>query len=318
MSRDFIFDLYRMNIRQESGAGSPALPFEERRTVQSDDDIVQILSHACHPNFARPDAVPSGTYTWSLTNFAELATQDEDSGQVLAFQITRSTVQKVGFTPTEDGRTVVGVSDILPPQSVMAQAIFRLDKHLVAIEVFSEFMQSGKWLEMLHGILAAAAEDLHFLSRLQFEVKPSRSEIEASFRSFDKLTRLQVTLWLPNPEVPDDAKAFYDELVNGGIRRFRQDMSNPNGLNRDPGNLPHSAISIAQAGYKEGELVLEGETDGEVQEIRTGTNPSRGEVHQVRDIVRGMHMGATDPNVKRTLKALLREIDRINRDEPAS
>lgn len=318
MSRDFIFDLYRLNVRQESGPGHQALPFEGIKLVQSDEDIVKILAHACHPIFARPDEVPTGTYTWSLTNFAELAAKGEDTGQIIGFQVTRSTVQKVGPTPTQDGRTVVGRSDIVPPQSVMAQAICRLDKHLMVIEVFTEFMQSGKWLEMLHGIVDAAAEDLGYLSRLKFEVKPKTSEIESAFRSFDRLTRLQVTLWLPNPEVPDDAKAFYDELVNGGIRKFRQDMSNPNGLNRDPGRLPHAAISIAQAGYKEGELVFEGEKDGEIQEIKTGTNPSRGEVRQVRDIVRGMHIATTDPETKRALKALLREIDRINSDEPAS
>lgn len=318
MSRDFVFDLYRLNVRQESGHGSQALPLEGIKVVQSDEDIVKIFVHACHPNYARPDEVSTGTYTWSLTNFVELASKEEADGQVIAFQITRSTVQKVGPTPTEDGRTIIGVSDIVPPQSVMAQVICRLDKHLVAIEVFTEFMQSGKWLQMVHGVLDAAAEDMGYLSRLRFEVKPSKSEVEASFRSFDKLTRLQVTLWLPNPEVPDDAKGFYDELVSGNIRKFRQDMSNPNGLSREPGRLPHAAMSIAQAGYKEGELVLEGEKDGLPHEIRTGTNPCRGEVQKIRDYVRGMHTATKDPELKKTLKAVLREIDRINRDEPAS
>lgn len=318
MSRDFIFDLFRLNVRHEGPPGQQTLPFNGLQQIQSDTDIVKIFSEACHPNFTMPDEVQTATYTWSLTNYAELSGIDSEVGQVIGFQVTRSIVQKVGPTPTDDGKTVVTASDIVPPQSVLAQAIVFLQKHLVAIEYSSEIMQSGKWLDMLHRILTNTSRELGYFSDIQLTVKPNTMEIEKAFHGFDRLTRLSVTLLLPNPEVPDDAKSFFDEMAQGGIKRFKQEMSNPQGLNRAIGKLPHSAISIAQAGYKDGELILEGEVEGVSKLIRTGENPTRGEISEIREFVRGMHAATGDRKVKDTLKRILKEIERITHNEEAS
>jgi len=315
MSKDFAFDLYRLNKRLDVGEGQQILPLEGFGLIETDEDIVSVFVEACHPAYGVKDEVPTAVYFWSFTNDAELTTREDDIGQVVVFQITRSTVQKIGPTPTEDGKTVVGVSDIVPPQSVMAQVLCFMQQHLVIVEDFSELMQSAKWIDMFHTILDAAASEKGYLTKLRTEVIPRISDLEASFNWFDKLTRLSVTLWLPNPEVPEDAKNFYKEMEDGGIRKFKQDMSNPNGLSRVPGRLPHAAMSIAQAGYKEGEVLLVGEKDGSFQEVRTGTNPCHGEMKQIRDYVRGMHGAIQDPNTKKVLKNILQEIDRIRRDE---
>jgi len=315
MTRDFSFSLYRLNKRSDDSEGQQSLPFPGFKPIETDEDIIAVIQEACHPAYGADDEQPTAKYEWSLTNFCKF--KDAEFGEAIAFQITKSTISKLGFTPTDDGKTVEAVTEFIPPQSTMSQAICYMQHHLVAVEDFAEITQTSRWKEKTHLIFDNAANLLGYTTNIRLEIVPVYSEIFKTFFGFDRLTRLSVTLLLPNPEIPEGAQGFYDELVRADIRKYKQDMSNPKGLSQKPGALPHVAAAIAQAGYKDGDLLMEGEIDGEFKQSHTGNNPCSGKLLGQRDPVRSIHENDNDGAVNQLLRGLLKEIYRVKKDEPA-
>jgi hypothetical protein len=87
---------------------------------------------------------------------------------------------------------------------------------------------------------------------------PNQEEILEAFFSFQRLTRLRVHLLLPNPELSRYTQKLFEELQSGGIRDYLADMRNPQGMSKAQENLPFATAAMAAAGYKEGDVLLEG------------------------------------------------------------
>jgi hypothetical protein len=100
-------------------------------------------------------------------------------------------------------------------------------------------------------------------------------------------------------------------MQNGGIVEYLQDMKNPKGLKKDVGKLPHASAEIAQAGYKKGEVKLEGVRDGKPTTVHIGKKAARGKIGQLRDFVRGVGANVRAKETQAVVGAILDEIDRV-------
>ena len=307
--RDFDFLLYRMNLVHEP----PALPLGTR-PIRGDMEIAEVIQGACSPLYEREDHQPKALYTWGLSDFAKLPDELTHQGEVILFNLVRSTVRQEGLNVLPDGTTEVGISDINPPLAKPIRIIAFMKRHIVAIEYVSELMNSDKWHDMLHLVIGTAASELGFYSKIEFEVRPSSVELREAFFFFDVLTKFKLTLRIANPDLPRFSEVLHQQMVDGGIRKFHQEMENPSGLNRDEGTLPFAAMALAEAGYKQGEVYLQGVKDGGIVEKVTGTRAAEGVVRGVRDVIRGIKEQAPSDEVAGLMHLVMVEINRITRE----
>lgn len=144
----------------------------------------------------------------------------------------------------------------------MMALFFDMQRHLVATEYHGELSQNKKWKSAFSRILADAANRMQLSSSIFLEEVPEKHEIIKLFKSFERLTRLKVYLRLPNPELSRYTKSLYDDLQNGGIREYLQDMKNPAGLSKNEKARPFASVALAEDGYKSGEVLFEGVKEG--------------------------------------------------------
>jgi hypothetical protein len=301
--KPFEFGLYRLNIVDEMDLlaelyGAP---------LRADDDIVRVIEQATSSRF--DIVLPSGRkrYLWSLRHFR---TYTGFGGLVVGVTLARSILEQEGITVTDSG-IAAGVSTSAPPLAETMELLFFMDRHLVAVERVGGLMQTRRWREAVERVLAGAARELGFRSGIALEPKPQKNEIIQAFRSFSVLTRLRVYLRLPNPELSRYTQSLYKDLQNGGIREYLQDMRNPNGLNKAEDARPFASAAMAEEGYKEKEVVLEGYKSGRYERIVTGQSAARGTISELRDFVRGLRANAQTKETARVLQAIAEEIDRI-------
>ena len=186
-----------------------------------------------------------------------------------------------------------------------------MDRHLAVVEYNSALMRTAMWRSSLHAILDAAARSLEFQSVLRIDPVPREAEILTAFRSFDRLTRLRVRLRIPNPELDRRTERLRKELVAGGIREYTQDMKNPRGLSTSEENLPFATAAMAQAGYKDGEVILNGYRRGNFATVRTGKKAARLRIERLKDFVRGMAATAKSKETRSAVASILEEVDRL-------
>lgn len=173
-------------------------------------------------------------------------------------------------------------------------------------------MSSLAWVDALHQILDKAANALNIRTQIRLEPVPEANEVMEAFRSFERLTQLRVTLRLPNPEISRYAKSLFDQMKSGGIREYSNDIKNGSGLSQAEGQLPHAIASLAQDGYKKGEVFMSGIRQGRRTRLKTGRTAARGQVERVRDFVRGQVTIARTKEAQSALAAILEEIDNMH------
>jgi hypothetical protein len=203
-----------------------------------------------------------------------------DSG-VAGLTFARSVITQTGQTVT-DPSIEEALSQISPPYAETIHLFFHLERHLVAVEYNSAVMATQQWRSSLHDILDAAARSLEFQSLIRLEPVPREAEILTAFRSFDSLTRLKVRIRIPNPELDRRTERLRRELESGAIREYTSEMKNPRGLSKPEEALPFATAAMAQAGYKEGEVILAGYRAGKLRTVRTGGKAARGRIEASR------------------------------------
>jgi hypothetical protein len=187
-----------------------------------------------------------------------------------------------------------------------------MQRHLVVVEFNSLLMHTQLWRSSLHSILDASARSLELQSSLRLEPVPREEEISKVFRSFQRLTRLRVKLRIPNPELDRRTERLRKELEAGNIREYSQDMKNPRGLSQSEQNLPAATVEMAQAGYKDGDVVMSGYRDGRFTTVRTGNRAARGRIDGLRDFIRGIASNAKAKETRAAVQSILDEVDRIS------
>lgn len=304
MSTLFSFDLFRLNI----------VDFDDIFTFgklsrANDDDIRNIFKVASEAgNDVRRDSHRT-QYLWSMRDYTEYPPHSTGR-KVFSVLLARSRLSSEGSVVTPES-IVTQISESSPPLADVIAIFVDVDRHLVAVEHCGWSAQSS-WRSALHQILDQVARKVELASTIELEPVPTANKIINLFKSFDAVTRLKVTLRLPNPELTRYTKDLYEDLKQARIREYAQDMRNPEGISKDENARPYASASLADQGYKRGDVTLEGQRNGSFEKIRVGSKATRGSVNQLREFIRGMGANARTQETKKALQALTDEIDRIH------
>jgi hypothetical protein len=133
--------------------------------------------------------------------------------------------------------------------------------------------------------------------------------VAVRLKSFEKVTRLRVTLSIPNPDLGPSFRRLYDEMERGGVRELSTDMRNERGLTVAPDTLPQAALDMAMTGYRKGKIRLYGYKDGQKDGFTVADDVARIEIEEARDLVEGYAAGQDRSAVKRFAKAIIERID---------
>lgn len=304
MSRRFSFDLFRLNI--EDWADLFLYPGVQR--LRTDEDLRQLLQVAAEPEQDQIQKTRSAVFKWSLREFRDL--RDSNNRELLHVILARSVVERDGLIVTDEGMSV-GTSSLNPPLASTAVCFFDLSRHLVAVEHTGELSQTA-WKDFLQQILGSAAFRMQRSSTIELEPIPEQNGIVGLFLSFQRVTRMKVTLRIPNPELNRYTRALYEDLQTSEVREFTQDMKNPSGISKAENARPFASAVLAEQGYKKGEVQLEGIRGDAFEQASSGSTAARGSVLGLRDFVRGLHANAKTKEAQNVLSAITAEIDRIH------
>lgn len=301
--RPLIFETYRINVVDDE----PTLFTPSNvRYIRSDEDIKNILKSATDSRFDLTAEAGRNTFIWSLREFVEYDLERPVVGVTLA----RSVIARAGQTVTEHS-IEDALSAFSPPAADTAHLFFYLQRHLVAVEYNSAMMATQQWRSSLHTILDQSARALQYMSSIHLEPVPRGEEVLSAFRSFTRLTRLRVRLRIPNPELDRRTEKLRRQMLEGNISDYTQDMRNPKGLSKEEGAMPFATVAMAQAGYKEGEVILTGYREGKLRTVRTGKRAARGRLDGLKDFLRGIAVNVKAKETQTVVAAIIDEVDRI-------
>lgn len=305
MSRRFSFDLYRLNIEDANDLFAQS----QLKRLRRDEDIATVLEKATEPEQDQLQKTRTAVFEWGVRGFRDLADASPDR-PLLHVVLARSVLERDGDIVTDQGMTT-GTSSLNPPLASTAVCLFDLRRHLVAVEHTAQLAPTA-WKDFFERILATAANRLDFWSSIALEPIPEQNGIIGLFLSFERLTRMRLTLRIPNPELNRFTKLLYEDLSRSGIRELTQDMKNPNGLSKKEEALPFASAVLAEQGYKKGGVQFEGVRNGAFEQATSGSSAARGNVRGLRDYVRGLHANAKTKEAQRALAAVTAEIDRLH------
>ena len=211
---------------------------------------------------------------------------------------------------TDDGISA-GTSLSYPPPASTMIIFFDMERHLVAVERSGELSQVA-WKDFFEKIVSDSALSCGKASALELEAVPEKHKITTLFKSFEKVTRIKVTLRIPNPELSRYTKNLYDDLRSSGVREYTQDMKNPNGLSKDEEARPFASAALAEDGYKKGDVQIEGYRDDTFEKVISGSTASRGSISSLKDFVRGLTANAKAKETRKVLSEIAKEIDKIH------
>lgn len=302
---EFAFDIYRLNVIDDSSV----LKFDT--SISCDRDIISILAHVATAQFDKKEETSKSQFVWHCREYEKLRATPE----VIKIILARSTVQQHGQTVTTQGLVDVNILNDPPPATAIV-LIFHFRRHLVAVEHNAALMKSHRWQSQFHEMLDHAGSDLGFQSSIRLEPVPRDEEIIRAFLSFSRVTRLRLRLRIANPELSRYAKFIQDTMKECGIRDYLQDMRSASGLSQGKDKVPYASVELAQSGYKEGEVVIEGIQDGNQRIVRTGNTAAQGRItipnlREIRQFVKGAGTLAKTKEGRMITESILVEIDRI-------
>jgi hypothetical protein len=304
--RPFLFDVFRLNIVDEENASFDFMG----KSIRTDQEVKRVLLKATESSFDVGETSGRTEYRWSIREYWESPINDDATEEVIRVVLGRSTLIQDGQTVTAEGFEAAQTT-MSPPLSETVNIFFYMRRHLVAVEYRSSILHTQSWRNALHLILDNAARALEFLPGIRLEPVPENHAVLEAFRSFQRLTRLRVKLRIPNPELDRRTELLRAEMVEDGIREYTQDMKNPSGLNTNGNGRPFATATMAQAGYKEGEVILSGISNGRRKTIRVGNRAARGRIDGLRDYIRGIGANAKTNETKSAVEKILEEIDRV-------
>jgi hypothetical protein len=301
--RPLLFEIYRLNIVDDD-----ILTFDFMgQNIRTDEQILEVIEKVTSSDFSSTTVSGRTIYQW---NVREFLLQNEDGETMCSINLGRSAIQQSGKTATAD-KFEEATTTFLPPPAETFHLFFYMKRHLVAVEYRSELMKTQAWRSSLHELLDAAALSAGFTSRLRLEPVPQQETILRTFRSFDRLTRLRVKLRIPNPELDRRTERLRQEMIENGIREYTQDMKNPAGLSVSEQGRPFATASMAQAGYKEGEVTMTGIRNGRRATVKTGNRATRGRIEGLRDFIRGMSGTLRTNEARNAIARIAEEVDKL-------
>lgn len=305
MARKFSFSLFRLNIVD----AEDMFPADLSNRLRGNEAIRRILEFSTDSEFDAIQETRTAVFEWSLRGYLDL-TEFAPGREIVHLVLARSLLKKDGLIVTDDGISH-GTSSSYPPLASAAVVLFDLSRHLVAVEHTGELSQTA-WKDFLEKILSSVVFSQGMMSQIALEPVPEKDGIVGLFLSFDRVTRMKLTLRLPNPELNRYTKALYDDLVRGGIREVTQDMKNPNGMSKAEDARPYASAVLAEQGYKVGDVYMEGLKGDKFEQVTSGSDAVRGSVKSLRDFVRGLSQNLNTKEANKAVTAIMTEIDRIH------
>ncbi|MCI1013310.1 hypothetical protein HWE04_05570 [Herbaspirillum sp. C7C2] len=277
--------------------------------LRTDDDLRRLFQVATLPEQDQIQETRSAVFKWSLRDYRDFS-EILPERPILSVVLARSALKRDGVIVTDEGMSL-GTSLPNPPLASTAVCLIDLDRHLVVVEHTGE-LGTTAWKDFIQKILSSAASTMERSSVVELEAIPEKNGIVDLFRSFERITRMKVTLRIPNPELNRYTRALFDDLTVSGVREFMQDMKNPNGMSKAENARPFASAVLAGQGYKKGEVQIEGFRNDTYEIATSGSDAVRGNVRGLRDFVRGLLANATTQEGRRVLNAVCQEIDRIH------
>lgn len=305
MSKRFSFDLFRLNIEDSSDLFIDKDP----KRLRGDADIRKLLEVSCDAENDQIQNTRSAVFKWSVRSFVDL-TELTGERELIHIVLARSVLEKDGMSVTDEGLTN-STSISYPPLASTIVCLLDLSRHLVAVEHTGDLSNTA-WRDFLHKIFESAARSLEWWSTIELEPVPAHNGIVDLFLSFQRVTRMKVTLRIPNPELNRYTKSVYEDLKNSGIREITQDMKSPGGLSKSPDARPFASAVLAEQGYKKGGVTVEGVRNDTFEVAQSGHEAARGVVKGLRDFVRGINANLRTKEAKAAIAAICAEIDRVH------
>jgi hypothetical protein len=293
------FRLYRLNLVDRINL------FE--KPVRSDQEIFEIVSASSTPTFDSKGEGSRSGWNWSLRN-ATLGHVEQRT--YISALFSHETTWKYGTAVRPEG-VVRGRSEMTPPLASTAQVLFDLKRHIVAVEDLPAITQARSgWKSKLELILNTAAHHLSFTSRLVLDEIAPRHVLEQGLENFQRVTRVRVTLRIPNPDLTPFYKKLYEEMKDANVRELTQDIRSESGLDLAVKKLPRMALDMAVNGYREGTIRIYGYRNGkkEKEKLTIGQDAAR---IALQEFVHGYEAGNSTAAVNKMARALQEEIDRV-------
>ena len=287
MKKTTEFQLFRLNLVD---GDMPLLEMSGNEPMRTDDDIIKVMLESSKSEYDNIRDGKTTQYRWSIrgTQVVRVGEYDE---KVIVSMMARSTLAKEGDIVTDYGITS-GESTSSPPLAELFGILIFLKRHLVAVEYNSLLHNAGYWREAFVKINAKAAGRLRYSSYISVDPVVVDEDIFKIFRSFEKVTRLKVSVRIPNPELDEYTKELHEEMVKNGIREYIQDMKNKRGINTQRGMRPHTTLRMAEAGYKDGDIIIAGIKNGKQEITRTGQDASSVSTNFSKEL---LHSALTSP-----------------------
>jgi hypothetical protein len=280
-----------------------------QRPVSRDDDLIRIVEAAASEQFDVPQQGPRRGYKWALRNVVADFLDEESDRRFINVTFSREIASHRGPIITSDG-IIQGTSTLNPPAATLVRILIDLKRHIFAIEDVPSVIQAHTgWKAKLQSILATAAWHMGFSSLFRLDPVAPKDTVEMSLRSFEKLTRLRVTLSIPNPDLGPSFQRLYDEMKKGGVRELAQDMRNERGLNIGPDTLPRAAIDMGLTGYRKGKIRFYGLKENKKEEFVVADDVSRIQIEEVRGYINGYVAASPNAGVKQFGRNIVQQID---------
>ena len=296
--------LYRLNFVDREGLFS--------KPVRTDEEIRLLVRTATTERSDLVQSRPRSGSRWSLRQEQADFLEDLENRQFISVIFSHEATYKEGPIVTARGISR-GVSDISPPTATTVHVVFDLKRHVVAIQDVPAIMQAKRgWKTHLELILNSGAIWNNFTSMVSLDPIAPRQIIEKRLSNFIRVTRLRLTLRIPNPDLGPSFQRLYDEMNRGGIRELTEDMRSARGLDLTEDSLPKASLDMALSGYRKGEVRIYGyKSNNERDKVTIADDVARIEIDGLRDLVSGIQVGSTSAEVKRVVRAIIRRIDEM-------
>jgi hypothetical protein len=276
--------------------------------IANDSDFIQVIEEAATEEF---DVVRQGrrtSYGWALREVVSDSC-DQANRPFIFVTFSYEVMSRKGPIITPGG-IAHGTSTLSPPSATLVRILIDLKRHICAVEDVPGVIQSHSgWKTSLQTILSSAAWKLLFKSMIHLTPVVPAETVAVRLKSFEKVTRLRVTLSIPNPDLGPSFQRLYDEMKRGGVRELSQDMRNERGLTVAPDTLPQAALDMAMTGYRKGKIRLYGYKDGRKDNFTVADDVARIEIGEEQDLTEVHDADQRSSAVKRFAKAIIERID---------
>lgn len=296
----FNFFLYRLNKEYRQDLFSS----RELSNRQDNEWLRDYFKAISNHDFDFKKETRRAVYTWSLRNYQDLS---EDFSSIV---LARSQLQKTSTIVTDNSLTV-GNSISNPPPADTIILLIWWQRHIVVVENRSGMTTGETWLRNLHAIIDNAKIQIPIPVAPRLEPIPVKGSILQHLRTLDRVYRFRVRLKLPNPELNRWAERIYNEMVHEQLTEYLQEFISPTGVKVDDTSKAYSSGALAELGYKEGGILIEGEKNGKSVTIDEGKTAIKGRADQLRSLVRGLETNASSKQLQNALVTIEEEINRL-------